>query len=184
MCIRDRYIDLYPKNLKLKELNCAENGILGVMSGMIGLIQATETIKIILGIGSILNGYILKYNLLKTSFHKIKCSPIKHNNKNIVKQVTNEPWDSTLDLKTIKNIHRLDLIIVDIRNQLEFQENHRYKAINIPAKQFQAKRTIQFIQSYLYHYQIILSCNNITTSLTISNLLKTYEISTYVLKNR
>ena len=51
---------------------CRQAGVLGVMGGIIGTIQATEAIKYILGIGDLLNGYLLTYNALKTDFRKIK----------------------------------------------------------------------------------------------------------------
>ena len=50
---------------------CAEAGILGVLPGTIGTIQATETIKLLLGIGSSLAGRLLLYNALDMSFEYI-----------------------------------------------------------------------------------------------------------------
>ncbi len=51
--------------------NCAEGGVLGVLAGVIGTLQATEAIKIILGAGEILSGKILLYNALEMSFQKL-----------------------------------------------------------------------------------------------------------------
>ncbi len=48
--------------------SCAEAGILGILPGTIGTIQATETIKLLLGIGSSLSGRLLLYNALDMSF--------------------------------------------------------------------------------------------------------------------
>jgi molybdopterin/thiamine biosynthesis adenylyltransferase len=53
---------------------CSQAGVLGVMGGIIGTIQATEAIKYILGIGDLLNGYLLTYNALKMEFRKVKIS--------------------------------------------------------------------------------------------------------------
>ncbi|MCX6083193.1 MAG: molybdopterin-synthase adenylyltransferase MoeB [Chloroflexi bacterium] len=47
---------------------CAEGGVLGVLPGTIGTIQATETLKLILGIGDSLIGRLLLYNALDMSF--------------------------------------------------------------------------------------------------------------------
>jgi adenylyltransferase/sulfurtransferase len=57
--------------------SCAEGGVLGVLPGIVGLIQATETIKLILGEGSPLLGRLLLFDALKMSFRelKIKASP-------------------------------------------------------------------------------------------------------------
>ena len=47
-------------------------GLLGVVPGVIGILQATEALKLILGIGEILKGELLIYDALKSSFRKIK----------------------------------------------------------------------------------------------------------------
>jgi len=52
--------------------SCAEAGVLGVLPGMIGTIQATETIKLLLGLGTSLVGRLLLYNALDMSFDFIK----------------------------------------------------------------------------------------------------------------
>lgn len=52
--------------------SCAEAGVLGVLPGLIGLIQATETIKLILGQGRTLKGRLLLYNALGLEFHEVK----------------------------------------------------------------------------------------------------------------
>lgn len=48
--------------------NCAEAGVLGVMPGVIGTLQATETLKLLLGIGQPLVSRLLHYDALKGSF--------------------------------------------------------------------------------------------------------------------
>ncbi len=52
--------------------SCAEGGVLGVLPGTIGSIQATETLKIILGIGEPLVGRLLLYDALDLSFQTVK----------------------------------------------------------------------------------------------------------------
>jgi adenylyltransferase/sulfurtransferase len=52
--------------------SCQEAGIIGVVAGIIGTIQATEAIKLILGIGQPLTDRILDFDALKTSFREIK----------------------------------------------------------------------------------------------------------------
>lgn len=49
-----------------------EVGLLGVVPGVIGTLQAVEVLKLILGVGSILKGELLIYNALKSSFRKVK----------------------------------------------------------------------------------------------------------------
>jgi len=52
--------------------SCAEGGVLGVLPGTIGSIQATETLKIILGIGEPLIGRLLLYDALDLTFQTVK----------------------------------------------------------------------------------------------------------------
>lgn len=52
--------------------SCAEGGVLGILPGTIGTIQATEAIKLLLGIGSPLIGKLLLYNALDMSFEYVK----------------------------------------------------------------------------------------------------------------
>jgi molybdopterin/thiamine biosynthesis adenylyltransferase/rhodanese-related sulfurtransferase len=52
--------------------SCAEAGVLGILPGTIGLLQATEAIKLILGIGEPLNGRLLLFDALGTRFNELK----------------------------------------------------------------------------------------------------------------
>nr|YP_009300461.1 hypothetical protein BI106_gp147 [Campylaephora sungminbooi]AKU47380.1 hypothetical protein [Campylaephora sungminbooi] len=180
-----RYIDLYPKILNLQELSCEDSGILGIMSGMIGILQATETIKIILGIGTILNSKILKYNLLTTSFNQIQLNPTKKRSQPIIYKNEINEKNNILNIKDIHNlssINNYQPLLIDIRNSIDFQFFHKYKTINIPTKYFQAKKTIEFIKLSCNMYTIILTCNKLITALSIANLLNNYKIKTYILK--
>ena len=52
--------------------SCAEGGVLGVLPGIIGVIQATETIKLIIGVGEPLIGRFMIYDALKMKFRELK----------------------------------------------------------------------------------------------------------------
>jgi adenylyltransferase/sulfurtransferase len=52
--------------------SCAEGGVLGILPGVIGLIQATETVKLILGIGQTLVGRLMLYDALNMKFRELK----------------------------------------------------------------------------------------------------------------
>jgi molybdopterin/thiamine biosynthesis adenylyltransferase/rhodanese-related sulfurtransferase len=52
--------------------SCAEGGVLGILPGIIGLVQATETVKLILGIGEPLVGRLLLYDALGMRFRELK----------------------------------------------------------------------------------------------------------------
>ncbi len=52
--------------------NCAEGGVLGILPGLIGVVQATETVKLILGVGQPLIGRLLIYDALEMTFREMK----------------------------------------------------------------------------------------------------------------
>jgi molybdopterin/thiamine biosynthesis adenylyltransferase len=52
--------------------SCAEAGVLGVLPGVIGLLQAVETIKIVLAVGDPLIGRMLYYDALRAQFTEFK----------------------------------------------------------------------------------------------------------------
>lgn len=51
--------------------SCSQAGVLGVLAGVIGSLQATEAIKYLLGIGELLTGALLTYNALTMQFRKV-----------------------------------------------------------------------------------------------------------------
>ena len=55
--------------------NCAEAGVLGVLPGVIGLLQATEAIKLLLGIGEPLRGRLLQFDALSMRFRETRLRP-------------------------------------------------------------------------------------------------------------
>jgi molybdopterin/thiamine biosynthesis adenylyltransferase/rhodanese-related sulfurtransferase len=55
--------------------SCAEAGVLGVLPGVIGTLEAIETIKLLLGIGDLLVGRLLHYDALRQRFTELSLSP-------------------------------------------------------------------------------------------------------------
>lgn len=68
-CYRCLYPDPPPPGLAP---SCQEAGVLGVLPGIIGTLQATEAIKVILGIGKTLSGRLLLFDALGTKFRTLK----------------------------------------------------------------------------------------------------------------
>jgi molybdopterin/thiamine biosynthesis adenylyltransferase/rhodanese-related sulfurtransferase len=68
-CYRCLYPEPPPAHLAP---SCSEAGVLGVLPGIIGVIQATEAVKLILGAGEPLNGRLLMYESLRMRFSQVK----------------------------------------------------------------------------------------------------------------
>jgi adenylyltransferase/sulfurtransferase len=67
------YRCLYPEPPSPGEVpSCAEGGVLGVLPGTIALIQATEAIKVLTGMGKTLAGRFLRYDALNMQFRELK----------------------------------------------------------------------------------------------------------------
>jgi sulfur-carrier protein adenylyltransferase/sulfurtransferase len=67
------YRCLYPQPPPAEEApSCAEAGVLGVLPGIMGVIQATEAIKLVLGLGETLAGRLVVYDATRTRFRELK----------------------------------------------------------------------------------------------------------------
>jgi adenylyltransferase/sulfurtransferase len=67
------YRCLYPEPPSPGEVpSCAEGGVLGVLPGIVAMVQATEAIKAITGIGRPLTGRLLRYDALNMQFRELK----------------------------------------------------------------------------------------------------------------
>ncbi len=67
------YRDLYPEPPPPGLVpSCAEGGVLGILPGVIGTIQATETVKVLLGKGNTLSGRLLLYDAMNMRFRELR----------------------------------------------------------------------------------------------------------------
>ncbi len=71
-CYRCLYAEPPPPELAP---SCDEAGVLGVVPGVVGLLEATEALKLVLGIGHTLVGHLLCYDALDMSFRKLNVRP-------------------------------------------------------------------------------------------------------------
>ncbi len=69
------YRDLFPEPPNLIPPTCAEAGVLGVLAGILGCLQANEAIKFITGIGEPLTGKVLLFHALKNTFRLLEIHP-------------------------------------------------------------------------------------------------------------
>lgn len=121
--------------------SCAEAGVLGVLCGIIGSIQATEAIKLILGQGEPLLGRLLRFNALAMSFreHRIPRDPncpLCGRTPTItqLKEITMtcSPDDVSVEqLKTMRE-RKEDFILVDVRNADEVALNEISGSVKLP----------------------------------------------------
>ena len=121
--------------------SCAEGGVLGILPGLVGVIQATETIKLILGAGESLAGRLLLVDSLAMKFRELKLRknpdcPVCGKNPTITKLIDYEefcgmrgqeepagndiPSISVEDLKK-KMDAKADIFILDVREPHEYQ---------------------------------------------------------------
>nr|UAT97755.1 molybdopterin biosynthesis protein [Ahnfeltia fastigiata] len=173
------YYDLYPLSQAIKIQSC-NIGVLGILPGTIGMIQATEAIKIITGAGNILNGYLLIYDALNMSFKKIKLrsytDPAKYNNINryFIQTENLELERNKIDsyqLHEEMKKHHNETIVIDVRQISEFNLRHIDKALNIPIRLLKTENQINNIKTNFHKKKIILYCSNDSRSLTASALL-------------
>jgi sulfur-carrier protein adenylyltransferase/sulfurtransferase len=137
--------------------SCAEGGVLGVLPGIIGVIQATEAIKLMLDIGEPLIGRFLIYDALKMRFRELKLRkdpecPVCGTNPTVTKLIDYEQfcglrpepqqtqasggavndWEITpVDLKKRMDAGDL-LLILDVREPNEYQINRIEGSTLIP----------------------------------------------------
>jgi sulfur-carrier protein adenylyltransferase/sulfurtransferase len=132
------YRDLYPEPPPPGMVpSCAEGGVLGILPGIIGVIQATEAVKIILGSGETLSGRLLLYNALDMKFRELKLRP-NPERPQIEKLIDYEqfcgipqaraaeaeaahrlPEMTVLELKDLLAQELDDLLLLDVRNPHE-----------------------------------------------------------------
>lgn len=138
--------------------NCAEAGVLGVLAGTIGMMQATEAVKIILGIGEPLIGRMLIYDAMDTSYTtlKIQKNPncavcgdeptIKELTEILVPTCATEVTNGTneyVDI-TAKELSEMlsskaDFDLVDVRKQEEFDCGYIEGAVLIPLNELETR---------------------------------------------
>ncbi|MGO9513185.1 MAG: molybdopterin-synthase adenylyltransferase MoeB [Steroidobacteraceae bacterium] len=137
--------------------NCAQAGVLGVLPGVLGTIQATEAIKLILGVGEPLIGRLLTYDALEMRFHEFTFER-RHDCAVCGDRPTiTEPRDvqelcSTAALESVRKLTATGLRtlldqnprasafpLVDVREPREFNTGHLEGAINIPITELQRR---------------------------------------------
>ncbi len=98
--------------------NCSEIGVLGVLPGIIGTMQANEVLKIILGIGNVLSGKLLCYDALSAQSTILT---VKRNDLEIQKVLLNKNGFAKQELETNCEFDIAAVSIKDVFNNPDFE---------------------------------------------------------------
>nr|YP_010728741.1 molybdopterin biosynthesis protein [Phymatolithon calcareum]WEA76795.1 molybdopterin biosynthesis protein [Phymatolithon calcareum] len=183
------YYNLYDEFSNQRTADCNERGVLSTLPAIIGIVQATEAIKIITGIGHIMNGYLLRYNALNSSLKKIRIKPekikraIKNNTKKKKERKTIQFNTEYILKKDIDNLsENKSYKLIDIREPIEFKLKKLKNSINIPLKRFKKITTIEYIKKKLNQEIIIIYCTNELRSYIASQILNEHQVKHYILR--
>lgn len=171
------YRDLYPEPPPPGMVpSCAEGGVLGVLPGVIGTIQATEAIKIILGAPDTLSGRLLLYNAWEMKFRELKLRP------NPIRPVIEKLIDyeqfcgipqakaqeaaaqqnmtemTVVELKTLLDSNANDYVLIDVRNPNEYQIAKIPNSVLIPLPDIENGAAIPKIKELVNGYRLIAHC--------------------------
>ena len=171
------YRDLYPEPPPPGMVpSCAEGGVLGVLPGVIGTIQATEAIKIILGAPDTLSGRLLLYNSWEMKFRELKLRP------NPIRPVIEKLIDyeqfcgipqakaqeaaeqqkmtemTVVELKALIDSNANDYILIDVRNPNEYQIANIPNSVLIPLPDIENGAAIPKIKELVNGYRLIAHC--------------------------
>jgi sulfur-carrier protein adenylyltransferase/sulfurtransferase len=171
------YRDLYPEPPPPGMVpSCAEGGVLGILPGIIGVIQATETVKIVLGKGTTLSGRLVLYDALNMKFRELKLRP------NPVRPVIEQLIDyemfcgipqakaaeaeqqNMVDEMTVTELKELidsgakDFVLIDVRNPNEYEIAKIPGAILIPLPDIEQGKGIEQVKAALNGHRLIAHC--------------------------
>ncbi len=144
------YRDLFPAPPGQGEIpNCAEAGVLGVLAGIMGTLQANEAIKIITGLGEPLMHQVLTFNALFNAFETFQIQPQEHRHALMPQS---EAAFKLMDYGAFCNIEQDDILeissqdfrdlvlheavtIVDVRHEDEMPKllDHPFHSIPLPS---------------------------------------------------
>lgn len=169
------YRDLYPEPPPPGMVpSCAEGGVLGVLPGVIGCIQATEAIKIILGQGDTLSGRLLLYNALDMTFRQLKLrpNPVRPVIEKLIdyEQFCGIPQAKADEAKiqvaemTVRELKQLidsgakDFLLLDVRNPNEYQIAQIPGSVLVPLPDIENGKGVDKVKELLNGHRLIAHC--------------------------
>ncbi len=173
------YRDLYPEPPPPGLVpSCAEGGVLGVLCGIIGTIQATEAVKIILGQGNTLSGRLLLYNALEMKFRELKLrpNPVRPVIEKLVdyEEFCGIPQAKAAEAKeqadmqemTVQELKDLidkgaigqDYVLLDVRNPNEYDIAQIPGSVLVPLPDIENGTGVEKVKELLNGHQLIAHC--------------------------
>ncbi|MBE8986055.1 molybdopterin-synthase adenylyltransferase MoeB [Nostoc sp. LEGE 12450] len=171
------YRDLFPEPPPPGMVpSCAEGGVLGILPGIIGLIQATETVKIILGQGNTLSGRLLLYNALDMKFRELKLRPnpirpvieklvdyeefcgIPQAKAEEAKQQLESQEMTVKDLKELLDSGAKDFVLLDVRNPNEYEIAKIPGSVLVPLPDIENGNGVAKVKEILNGHRLIAHC--------------------------
>ncbi|UKM64423.1 HesA/MoeB/ThiF family protein [Flavobacteriaceae bacterium GSB9] len=159
--------------------NCSEIGVLGVLPGIIGSMQANEALKIILGIGHPLSGKLLCYNALTAQSHVLKISKSENeiskvlNEKDHFSQKRMEENCAIPNVEfSIQNIlEKNNIQVIDVREPHELPKVAKLEVTNIPLSELEHS-----LEKLDLNKEKFIFCQSGIRSKKAVSMLKTLEI--------
>ncbi|MBW4611545.1 MAG: molybdopterin-synthase adenylyltransferase MoeB [Hassallia sp. WJT32-NPBG1] len=171
------YRDLYPEPPPPGMVpSCAEGGVLGILPGIIGLIQATETIKIILGKGETLSGRLMLYDALNMKFRELKLRPnpvrpvieklIDYEQFCGIPQAKAEEAKQQMEIQemTVQELKQLldsgadDFVLLDVRNPHEYEIAKIEGSVLVPLPDIENGEGVTKVKELLNGHRLIAHC--------------------------
>ena len=183
--------DLLPESPSKNAVpSCAEYGVIGVSTGLIGILQVNEIIKIILKKGEILDGKILVFDLLNMNMKKLhlKSSSVNKRIKNLSQFEDFYSEDECSEKNNeIKRINANDfyslykakpnkILLIDVRETEEFSASSIEGSISIPLSHLDHKFDFEFIQKESLIKEIFTICKSGKRSEKASKILSNFNI--------
>ena len=147
--------------------SCSEAGVMGVMPGLIGLLQATEAIKLITGIGDCLDGRLLVVDALRMRFRELTLRPDP--SRPSIEQLIDyrqfcrpeaPPMNSisVIDLKALLDSAAPDVVLLDVRNPPEADVATIPGGKLIPLAQIESGEAIDQIRALAGDQRLFVHC--------------------------
>jgi len=183
--------DLLPESPEINTVpSCEEFGVVGVSTGLIGVLQVNEIIKIILKKGEILDGKILVFNLLNMNMKTLNLKADKLNKpiKNLSKFedfYTDTQCHDNIEIKKInaKKFETLykskpnKILLIDVRENEEFNKFNIKGSISIPLHNLDQKSQLEFIKKESLDKEVFTLCQLGKRSLKASKILMKSKIA-------